>query len=285
MILVLGASGQIASELKRLPGVATVGRPDIDFCHLASISDVIEGVRPSAVINAAAYTAVDTAEIEAEVAHLINVLAPGEVARVCRALNIPLLHISTDYVFDGRKTCPYLPDDQCNPLGVYGASKRAGELAISASGCRHAILRTSWVFSRHGSNFVKTMLRLGRERRRLSVVCDQFGGPTSAGSIAMCCFEIAKHMVADRQCGGIFHFSGAPAVSWFEFAAEIFRFSSLDVALTPISTAQYPVKATRPSYSVLDCQTTCDMFGVVQPDWRVDLFSVLSELGEVNGAA
>ncbi len=285
MILVLGSSGQVASELKRLPGVVAVGRPDIDFCDLASISDAIERARPSVVINAAAYTAVDAAESEAHVAHLINGAAPSEVARVCRDLDIPLVHLSTDYVFDGKKTRPYLPDDQCNPINAYGVSKRAGEVAVATSGCRHVILRTSWVFSRHGSNFVKTMLRLGRERRRLSVVSDQFGGPTSASSIAMCCLEIAKHMLADRQCGGTFHFSGVPQVSWFEFANEIFRLSSIDVEVAPISTHEYPVKTKRPNFSVLDCQSTCDMFGVVQPEWRADLLAVLRELGEVNGAA
>ncbi len=285
MILVLGSSGQVASELKRLPGVIAVGRPEIDFCDIASIPDVIKSARPSAVINAAAYTAVDAGESDVDVAHLINAVAPGEVARVCRDLDVPLVHISTDYVFDGKKTQAYLPDDQCNPLNAYGVSKRAGEVAIEASGCQHVILRTSWVFSRHGSNFVKTMLRLGRERRRLSVVSDQFGGPTSAGAIAMCCAEIAKHILADRQCGGTYHFSGAPAVSWFEFAEEIFRLSSIDVAVIPISTDEYPVKTKRPNFSVLDCQSTCDMFGVVQPEWRADLLAVLKELGEVNGAA
>lgn len=283
MILVLGSSGQVASELRRLPGVVAVGRPNIDFCNIASIPGVIERACPSAVINAAAYTGVDTAEDEADVAHRINALAPGEVARVCRALDIPLVHISTDYVFDGRGTRPYLPEDACNPLGVYGASKRAGEEAILASGCRHAILRTSWVFSRHGSNFVKTMLRLGGERGQLSVVSDQIGGPTSAASIANCCVEIAKNMVADRSIGGTFHLSGAPQVSWFELAREIFEISGSEVDLTPIATDAYPTKAQRPPYSVLDCQSTRETFGVTQPDWRRDLVRVIKEIGEANG--
>jgi len=282
MILVLGSSGQVASELKRLPGTVAVGRPNIDFCNLASISDVIERARPLAVINAAAYTAVDAAEDEAEVAHLINALAPGEAARVCRTLDIPMIHISTDYVFDGIKTHPYSPYDDCNPQGVYGASKRAGEEAIMASGCQHVILRTSWVFSRHGSNFVKTMLRFGQERGQLSVVSDQIGGPTSANAIAQCCFEIAQHMVADKSLGGTFHFSGVPQVSWFEFAAEIFRMSGLEVDLAPIASSAYPTRARRPQYSVLECQSTRDAFGVVQPDWRVDLLSVIKELREAN---
>ena len=282
MILVFGSNGQVASELKRLPGIVAVGRPDIDFCNLASISDMIKGARPSVVINAAAYTAVDAAESEADVAHLINALAPGEVARVCRDLDIPLVHISTDYVFDGIKTRPYLPYDDCNPQGVYGASKRAGEEAIMASGCQHVILRTSWVFSRHGSNFVKTMLRIGQERGQLSVVSDQTGGPTSAYVIAQCCFEIAQHMVADKSISGIFHFSGVPQVSWFEFANEIFKISGLEVDLAPIATEAYPTRARRPQYSVLDCQSTRDAFGVVQPDWRLDLLRVMKELEEAN---
>ncbi|WP_340300703.1 dTDP-4-dehydrorhamnose reductase [Roseobacter sp. HKCCD5988] len=282
MILVLGSTGQVASELKRLPGVFAVGRPDVDFCDLASISEVIERASPLAVINAAAYTAVDAAEDEADVAHRINALASGEVARVCRALDIPIVHISTDYVFDGRGTRPYLPEDACNPLGVYGASKRAGEEAILASGCRHAILRTSWVFSRYGSNFVKTMLRLGGERGQLSVVSDQIGCPTSAASIANCCVEIAKNMIADRSICGTFHFSGAPQVSWFEFAREIFEISGSEVDLTPIATDSYPTKAQRPLYSVLDCQSTRETFGVTQPDWRGDLVRVIKEIGDAN---
>lgn len=282
MILVLGSSGQVASELRRLTGVEAVGRPDLDFCDLRSIYKVIEGAQPSAVINAAAYTSVDAAEDDAEVAQMINSDAPAEVARVCRSLDIPLVHISTDYVFDGSKSRPYLTEDVCNPLSVYGASKRAGEVAIAASGCRHVILRTSWVFSRHGSNFVKTMLRLGRERGRLSVVSDQIGGPTSAAAIAQCCVAIAGRMALDPEVGGTFHFSGAPAASWLEFAREIFSVSDLDVELTPIATDAYPTSARRPSYSVLDCQATCDTFAVSQPNWREDLLCVLRELGEVK---
>lgn len=282
MILVLGSSGQVASELRCLTGVEAVGRPDLDFCELGSISKVIEGAQPSAVINAAAYTSVDAAEGDAEVAQMINADAPAEVARVCRSLDIPLVHISTDYVFDGTKSRPYLPEDDCNPQSVYGASKRAGEVAIAASCCRHVILRTSWVFSRHGSNFVKTMLRLGRERGRLSVVSDQIGGPTCAASIAKCCAAIAGRMALDPEVSGTFHFSGAPAVSWLEFAQEIFSVSRVDVELTPIATDAYPTRAQRPSYSVLDCQATCDTFAVSQPNWREDLLCVLRELEEVE---
>ena len=285
MILVLGSSGQVASELKRVSGVVAIGRPDIDFCNLSSISDVIERKRPLAVINAAAYTAVDAAESEADAAQLINASAPCEVARVCRDLDIPLVHLSTDYVFDGIKTRPYLPYDDCNPQGVYGASKRAGEEAIMASGCQYVILRTSWVFSNHGLNFVKTMLRLGSERKELSVVIDQIGGPTYAGAIAKCCVAIAEKMVADTNCIGIFHFSGTPAVSWFEFAQHIFNSSGLDVQLRPIATDAYPTKVCRPHYAVLDCQTTFDTFGVAQPLWKDDLMTVLKDLGELNGEA
>lgn len=151
-----------------------------------------------------------------------------------------------------------------------------------ASGCQHVILRTSWVFSRHGSNFVKTMLRIGQDRRQLSVVSDQIGGPTSADAIAQCCFEIAKNMIVDRSICGIFHFSGVPQVSWFEFANEIFKISGLEVDLAPIATEAYPTRARRPQYSALDCQSTRDAFGVVQPDWRVDLLRVIKELGEAN---
>ncbi len=282
MILVLGSSGQVASELRRLPGVKAVGRPGLDLSDLASISKAIETAQPPAVINAAAYTSVDAAEDDADVAQMINADAAAEVARVCRSLNIPLVQISTDYVFSGTKSCPYLPEDVCAPRSVYGASKRAGEVAVAASGCRHAILRTSWVFSPHGSNFVKTMLRLGRERGRLSVVSDQIGGPTSAEAIAKCCVAIAERMALDPEVAGTFHFSGTPAVSWFEFAQEIFSLSDLDVELAPITSEAYPTRALRPKYSVLDCGSTCDTFGVSQPNWREDLLRVLRELGEAK---
>ena len=283
MILVLGSSGQVASELKRQPDVKAVGRPELDFLDLTSIYDVVARSRPSAVINAAAYTAVDAAEDDAEVAKAVNASAPAELARVCRHLDIPLVHISTDYVFDGVKTYPYSPEDECNPLSVYGVSKRAGEVAIAASGCRHVILRTSWVFSQHGSNFVKTMLRLGRERDRLSVVSDQIGGPTAATAIADCCIAIARRMVSDRGVCGTFHYCGAPAVSWFEFAQETISLSGLKTELTPIVTADYPTRALRPKYTELDCQLTRNTFEIVQPYWKADLADVLKELGEADG--
>ena len=237
----------------------------------------IAEIKPTAVINATAYTAVDKAEDEPLIAQTVNADAVGAMGRACAALEIPIVHISTDYVFPGDGTAAWAPDDATGPLGVYGASKLAGENALKASGARHAILRTSWVFSAHGNNFVKTMLRLGGERDCLTIVADQIGGPTPAADIARACVTIADALI-EGHAGGTYHFSGAPDVSWADFAREIFQQSGLSPEVVDIPSSDFPTKATRPLNSRLDCSTLEADFGIKRPDWRTGLRNVLEHL-------
>ena len=242
-------------------------------------------IAPGAVINAAAYTGVDRAEEEEALASVINGTAPAAMAQACAALGIPFVHISTDYVFAGDGTRPWRPDDATAPLGTYGRTKLAGEDGVRAAGGVHAILRTSWVFSAHGNNFVRTMLRLSESRDALSIVADQIGGPTPASAIAAAYLTIAEQLGDDASKRGTYHFSdfsGAPDVSWSDFAAEIFAQAGRKVALTPIPTSAYPTPAKRPLNSRLDCGKTQEVFGIAGPDWRVALTDVLKEMEIVS---
>jgi dTDP-4-dehydrorhamnose reductase len=234
-------------------------------------------VDADALINAVAYTAVDQAESDAETAYLVNATSVGAMAEVAGERNIPLVHISTDYVFDGSGDQPWRPNDETGPLGVYGASKLAGEDAVRASGARHVILRTAWVFGAHGKNFVKTVLRLAAERERLTVVNDQFGGPTPAADIADACYTLARAMHGGAE-GGTFHFAGAPWTNWAEFAREIFSQAGLPTIVDETTTEGYPTVATRPRNSRLDCTSLEAEFGIGRPDWRKRLGEVLAEL-------
>lgn len=282
MILVFGKTGQVAQELARaLEGQAAqfLGRDAADLTDPAACAARIAALNPALVINAAAYTAVDRAEEDAATAQAVNGDAPAAMARACAALDIPFVHISTDYVFDGAGTAPFKPADPTGPLGVYGATKRAGEEAILASGARAVVLRTSWVVSSHGANFVKTMLRLSETRATLTVVADQIGGPTSAKAIAQACVKIGRALVDGQKAGGIYHFSGAPDVSWAGFAREIFAQAGRAVEVTDIPTSAYPTPAKRPANSRLDCSSLAADFGIDRPDWRADLTDILMELG------
>jgi dTDP-4-dehydrorhamnose reductase len=229
------------------------------------------------VINAAAYTAVDSAESEPDLAQVINADAPGAMARACAELGIPFLHVSTDYVFDGGGTEPWQVSDPIAPLGVYGRTKAAGEQAVRDAGGTHAILRTSWVFSAHGNNFVKTMLRLSETRDALNVVDDQIGGPTPAGGIAAALLTMAQAMVAG-QSGGTYHYAGTPATSWACFARETFTAAGRDVTVTGIPTSEYPTPAARPLNSRLDCTLLETEFGITPPDWKSDLANIVKDL-------
>ena len=220
-LLAFGHSGQVGQELARL-GVQTLGRADADLTDPLRCAALIAASNADAVVNAAAYTAVDRAEKDQTLAHNVNGEAPGALASACAAKGIPFVHISTDYVFDGTGDHPWKPDDPTGPLGVYGLSKLAGEEGVRSAGGPHAILRTSWVFSAHGANFVKTMLRLAETRDALSVVEDQIGGPTPARDSARACWVIARALAAGQGARGTYHFSGAPGVSWADFAREIF---------------------------------------------------------------
>ncbi|WP_323011167.1 dTDP-4-dehydrorhamnose reductase [Paracoccus sp. (in: a-proteobacteria)] len=279
MILVFGSTGQVASELRRLaPDAVFLGRERADLADPAACAALILELGPEAVINAAAWTAVDRAETEEAAATVVNGDAPAAMARACAGQGIPFVHISTDYVFEGTGETAFTPDHPTAPLGAYGRSKLKGEEGVRAAGGVHAILRTSWVFSAHGNNFLKTMLRLGREREQLTVVADQIGGPTPAAAIAEACLVIASRLAADPSTGGTYHFSGAPDASWADFAREIMAQAGLDCRIVDIPSTQFPTPAKRPANSRMD-GTGLSVFGLSRPDWKAATTQALKELG------
>lgn len=281
-ILVFGYSGQVATELRALAGgdlrITALDRQAADLTDPAACAAAIMTHAPDAVINAAAYTAVDKAEQDEPTAHLINADAPLAMAHACAARDIPLVSISTDYVFSGAGDVPWKPQDATGPQGAYGRTKLAGEAAIAAAGGRWAVLRTSWVVSAHGNNFVKTMLRLGAERDGLNVVADQIGGPTGAAEIASACVVIARKLATDANLSGIYHFAGAPATSWADLARAIFDGAGVDCVVTDIPSSAYPTPATRPLNSRMDCSATTATFGIEPPKWRDSLRAILRDL-------
>jgi len=281
-ILVFGRTGQLARELAKHEGVTCLGRDQADLSDPEACANAIRDRAPLSVINAAAYTAVDRAEEEEALATVINGDAPGAMARACAELDIPFVTVSTDYVFDGKGTASWRTDDASAPVNAYGRSKLAGERAVSMAGGAFGILRTSWVVSSHGHNFVKTMLRLGRERERLTIVADQIGAPTPARDIATACLEMALQLGQDPAKSGLYHLAGAPQTSWADFAREIFRQAGITCKVEDILTSDYPTPAARPLNSRLDCALLETVFGIPQPDWRTGLNDILKELGEVS---
>mgnify|MGYP001797462248 CR=1 FL=1 len=278
-LLIFGGTGQVGRELqRRVPDATFSTRQTADLTQPEQIEAFIYESAPRAIINAAAYTNVDQAEESRDLALSINGLAPGVMAEVAAELEVPLVHISTDYVFDGAGDAPWTPEDPTGPLGEYGLSKLAGEREVQKSGGTYAILRTSWVFSAHGKNFVKTMLRLAEKQNALEIVNDQFGGPTSAASIAEACVIMADALIEDASRSGIYHFAGHPVTNWSGGAREIFSKAGTSVGVSEVSTEAFPTKAQRPLNSRLDCVSTRDAFGIVQSDWRKDLANVLQEL-------
>ena len=290
-ILQFGSTGQLARALTR----AASTRPDLtiralsrDAADLQRPDDVASAVRDAGaidvVVNAAAYTAVDRAESEPDVARLVNVDSVAAIAEACRARNLPLIHVSTDYVFDGTKPTPYVETDVTAPLGVYGKTKLAGEEAIRATLDKHAILRTSWVYSPWGTNFVKTMLRLGAERDELRVIDDQQGAPTSAADVAQAILKIAPRLADGGDVTGTFHFSNAGETTWRRFAEAIFAdsadWSGAKAKVVPIATADYPTPVRRPLNSRLDCTKVERVCAVARPAWRQALASVLDEISK-----
>lgn len=282
--LVCGANGQLGQELvltcpehwQTLP----MARSMLDIADHDQVARVLDETEPAWVINAAAFTAVDAAESEQESAQRVNGLGPEMLATQCQRRNIRLLHVSTDFVFDGTQGRPYGPDDEPKPLGVYGRSKLAGEKAVLSAGGSPVVLRTGWVYSRHGGNFVKTMLRLMAEREQLSVVEDQIGTPTWARGLALTCWGLIDH----GNATGIYHWSDAGACSWYDFAAAI-RHIGLDLGLLPqaatlipIPTSQYPTPAQRPAYSVLDKTSTRNLLGHPGYHWTSQLRAMLIDL-------
>ncbi len=281
-VLVFGRGGQLGSELARYPHVKCLNRSKADLSQPGVCASVIRSVCPRSVINAAAYTAVDQAEKDEALAMAINGAAPGEMARECAALGIPFVSISTDYVFPGEGEQPWRPEVAPAPLGAYGRTKLAGEQAIAAAGGVSAVLRTSWVVSAHGANFVSTMLRLGQERDRLSVVADQIGGPTPARDIAAACLAVAEQLGTDPAKAGTYHFAGTPDISWAGFAREIFAQAGIACEVEDISSCDYPTTAQRPHNSRLDCTSLTVTFGIRRPDWKKGLSEILNEMGEIG---
>jgi len=294
-ILIFGGNGQVGAELLRyLPVlgdvVVTTRSGKLQSGHVCEVADfnapetlpaLLDRLHPSTVINAAAYTAVDRAEQEPDTAFRVNAEAPASIARWCAVHEVPLVHYSTDYVFDGKATQPYPVDALTTPLGVYGASKLAGEQAVRDAGGRHLIFRTAWVYAAHGNNFLHTMLRLGAERDELRIVTDQVGTPTSAALIAAVTLKALQH---PGGLSGTWHLTASGKTSWYGFAEIIFRQAlALDLienapTLTAIITAQYPTPARRPSYSCLDTHTLQQDFSLSLPDWRDGVHQVLMGL-------
>lgn len=281
-ILVFGKTGQVARELAKFHDTICLDRSQADLSNPTACADAIHAHTPRAVINAAAYTAVDKAEAEEELATRINGVAPGAMAGACKELGIPFVTISTDYVFDGSGTDPWNPENPTAPIGAYGRSKLAGEQAALGADGAVAILRTSWVVSAYGNNFVKTMLRLGREREELNVVSDQVGAPTPANAIAAACMEMANGLIDSPDKRGIYHLAGQPDTNWSDFATAIFDAAGISCRVKPIPTSAYPTPARRPLNSRLNCASLEAVFGIKRPDWKTALQSILADLGELS---
>jgi dTDP-4-dehydrorhamnose reductase len=289
-IVVTGREGQVVrSLLERKSGtdldIIALGRPELDLAGSAqAIGAAVEATQPDVIVSAAAYTQVDKAEVEPAMAFAVNENGPRSLARAARSLGIPLIHLSTDYVFDGSKDAPYMEEDPTGPTGVYGASKLAGEKAVLAEHDDSAVLRTAWVYSPFGANFVKTMLRLAAQREEVAVVADQRGNPSSAIDIADAILRVASNLVRrdDPTQRGLFHMSAAGEASWAEFAEEIFSLSAASggpaARVRPIRTEDYPTAAKRPANSRLNSDKLSRIHGVHLPDWRSSLKQVVERL-------
>ena len=289
-LLLIGKNGQLGHDLlpllDRISEITAVDRSSLNLAVPDQIQRCVGSLRPDIILNAAAYTAVDKAEAEADVARAINAIAPEVLAQEAKAAGSILIHYSTDYVFDGLKSERYVETDPMSPVNVYGKTKAEGEEAIRNSGCRHLIFRTSWVFSHRGSNFLLTMLRLARERDQLRIVNDQIGAPTSSESLARATVEVLQN-VRDAQFTeslfGTYHMTASGETSWFGFASEIFRQASTQLAfkipqLQQITTAEYLTPAKRPLNSRLSCEKLNHNFGVGLPSWQDCLTSVMAKL-------
>ena len=296
-ILLLGKNGQLGWELQRalapLGDVVACGREQADMENIDVLRQLVRDVSPQIIVNAAAYTAVDKAESEADRARRINAEAVGMLADECKCLNAWLVHYSTDYVFDGTKEGFYTETDAPNPLSVYGRTKLLGEQAVQQSGCKHLIFRTSWVYAARGANFVKTMLRLAKERDELKVVCDQIGAPTSAELIAdttaLCLFRLQHDTLLASKANGLYHLVAAGETSWHGYAQHVIAAarqhnmelrSAIDKIL-PITTAEYPLPARRPANSRLSTLKLSHTFGIILPAWQSHLDRVITELAPI----
>lgn len=286
-LLITGANGQIGQEFYRHTcktfNILGYRREQLDITHAVQVEDCLAAVKPSIVINTAAYTAVDKAESEPFKAFAANREGVKNLAQICQHHRIPLLHLSTDYVFDGNKTTPYDETDTTNPINVYGQSKWEGEQMVRQHCEQYIILRVSWVFGTHGNNFVKTMLRLGSEREELKIVVDQFGCPTPASAIAKTLLTIAEQITAGNKAWGTYHFCGTQATNWYEFAKTVFQLAKTKLPLriqqvVPITTAEYPTPARRPQNSVLNTTKCKQVFQIVACDWQTALCNMLNAI-------
>jgi dTDP-4-dehydrorhamnose reductase len=289
-ILLIGCHGQVGVEIQRIlekqSNLRAIARPEIDLSKVETIRSIVREVQPQVIINAAAYTAVDKAESEAELAKAINTTAPLVLAEEANNYGASLIHISTDYVFDGNHYLPYKENHPTNPLSIYGETKLAGEEAIRACCSNHIILRTAWVYGAHGkSNFVKTMLRIGAQREEIRVVADQIGSPTWAQDIANTISQLA---LSNSDNFGTYHYTNSGVASWYDFATAIFEeakrlnFSLQIKGVIPITTAEYPTPARRPHFSVLDCGKISAILATYPTHWRQSLVKMLTELKTQN---
>jgi len=283
-ILVFGRIGQLGSALAEVLSdryeTRFIDQPELDLTAPESVRDHVQTYLPSIVINAAAYTAVDRAETEPELAHVINARAPGSLAYACEEAGAVLIHYSTDYVFDGTASMPYTETAATAPTGVYGQSKLAGEIAVASAIPRHVILRTAWLYSAVGHNFVKTMLKLANSGQPIRVVADQIGSPTYAQDLARVTRGIIEVLNSTREdCFGLYHVTNTGTTSWYGLAQEVFRLTAhQDVVVQPISTEEYPTPAPRPAYTALDCSKLERVFGLTLPSWRDALARCIDSL-------
>ena len=292
-ILLVGAGGQLGYELSQTlqsqGEVTALSRTELDLTQADAIRQMVQSVAPKMIVNAAAYTAVDKAETNEETAKAVNAIAPTILAEESQKLGATLIHISTDYVFNGRKNTPYLETDMPEPLGIYGQTKLMGEDGIRQSCDRHIIIRTAWVYGAHGKgNFVKTMLRLGAERKELGIVVDQVGSPTWTKDLATATTELVQRVQTSDDVLGLYHYVNSGVISWYDFAIAIFeeaRTIGFPVAIErimPITTAEYPLPAQRPAYSSLSNRRISDILGTTPPHWRTSLRAMLAELSTLQ---
>lgn len=283
-ILVTGANGQLGWELGQLAKsypafkFVLVDRSQMDLSYPDTFEKIIQTINPDCIVNTAAYTAVDKSETEKELAYTINATAVQELARISKALAIPFITYSTDYVFDGEATEPYLSSTKIDPLNYYGSTKAAGETLAMEANENTIVIRTSWVFSSHGNNFVKTMLRLMKERESLNIVADQKGRPTYAKDLAMATMKMIEALHAGKTINGVYHYANTGETTWFDFAAKIKAIAGLDCALNPIETKDFPTPAKRPTYSVLDTSRIEEALSIDIPTWEDALASCMKEI-------
>ena len=288
-ILVIGSKGQLGHELL-IQGnnsgyeILPADLPDIDITDKTQVKHRLEKYRPSFIVNAAAYTNVDKAETEQNLAFVVNRDGPANLAEICARFKVPLIHISTDFIFDGKKSSPYIESDPAAPLSIYGKSKEQGENEVRSRLKKHIILRTAWLYGVHGQNFVKTMLKLGKEKEVISVVADQFGSPTSAADLAEATLNIISKIKHSSDIKwGTYHYCGHGITTWHKFAEEILNLASQYISIKttnvkPISTAEYPTKAIRPPFSALDCGLIKMNFGIILKPWQDSLKTVIRQL-------